>query len=144
EPQLGYAVVGTVCGAEAVPDDAVLAYLRPFEEHLVWADNDPDGKGQKHIQRTASSMQRLGMHPRLVTWADAPVKGDAHDWVERDGTTSALQVLVDAATEIADAVEERFPRANLGEVARKGIQPRQMLVPNFIYEGRAHTLHGPS
>jgi AAA domain len=40
--------------------------------------------------------------------------------------------------------EERFPRSDLGTIAREGVPQREMLIPDFIYRGAAHTLHGES
>ena len=40
--------------------------------------------------------------------------------------------------------EERFPRSNLGAIARQGVPAREMLIPDLLYAAAAHTLHGES
>ena len=75
----GAAAVGTVTGASVIPTDVSLQPLVRLRPQL-WAD--ADSPGQAHMRKIAARLAALGC-PRidLVTWPDAPEKGDAVDFI---------------------------------------------------------------
>jgi hypothetical protein len=75
----GVAAVATVTGASAIPTDVSLQPLVGLRPQL-WAD--ADGPGQAHMHKIATRLAALGC-PQidLVTWPDAPEKGDAVDFI---------------------------------------------------------------
>jgi hypothetical protein len=85
-------VLGTVCGADTVPDSDLLEPLRGRTVTL-WADNDE--KGRRHMARIGAMLEGLASEVRLFDWRDAPPKGDAADHPAvtgdgNDGTTADL------------------------------------------------------
>ena len=76
----GVAAVGTVTGASVIPTDVSLRPLVRLRPQL-WAD--ADGPGQAHMHQIAARLTALAC-PRinLVTWPDAPAKGDAVDFID--------------------------------------------------------------
>jgi len=72
----GIPAVGTVCGASVTPAREALKLLKRFDV-VLWPDADPQGK--QHMERIAQELMALGIKPRWVEWADAPLKGDAAD-----------------------------------------------------------------
>lgn len=72
-------VVGTVCGAGPTPNLDVLSDLAGLDVFL-WPDND--AAGRKHMQRIAARLER---DAQWISWPDAPLKGDAADWVAAGG-----------------------------------------------------------
>ena len=95
--------VATVTGASGTPSPEVLRVLLPFAV-ILWPDNDPGDEkearsrlGQKHMVRIAEIVEQLGGSPRLLTWGDAPPKGDAVDFFAAGHTVADLPALIDAA-----------------------------------------------
>ena len=85
-----YIALGTVTGADEkgkIPDDTVLATLRGFVVRL-WADNDLPGR--RHMDAIARHLVAMGIAVRMVTWRDAPLKGDAADFTGTDDELRAL------------------------------------------------------
>jgi hypothetical protein len=75
----GVAAVATVTGASAIPTDVSLQPLVRLRPQL-WAD--ADGPGQAHMHKIATRLAALdGPQIDLVTWPDAPEKGDAVDFI---------------------------------------------------------------
>jgi hypothetical protein len=72
----GINAVGTVTGAMTTPGIDSLRCLERFKVAL-WPDNDDAGRS--HMANVAEQLFELGVHPRLVTWTEAPAKGDAAD-----------------------------------------------------------------
>jgi putative DNA primase/helicase len=70
--------VGTATGADTIPDEENLRVLVGYDV-VLWPDNDE--KGRRHMQRIADRLARLHVEPRILTWPDAPEKGDAADFV---------------------------------------------------------------
>jgi len=87
----GILAVGTVTGAKSTPSDATLTPLLDYEVRL-WADNDSDG--HSHMERIATRLPAMGGTPKMVTWPDAPPKGDAADFI---GDNAALAQLLASA-----------------------------------------------
>jgi 5S rRNA maturation endonuclease (ribonuclease M5) len=88
----GICAVGTVCGASATPNAAVLQALKPFRDVVLWPDNDDAGR--KHMERLAVTLQGMGVRWRRITWPDAPAKGDAADF---EGNQDAILGLIGTA-----------------------------------------------
>lgn len=89
---LGVQAVATVTGASATPSRNVLSVLDGFDVCL-WPDNDDPGRS--HMGRVA---ERLSEEPLWLTWPDAPIKGDAADFIEQGGTSEQLSQLHSLAT----------------------------------------------
>lgn len=70
--------VGTVTGAAITPSVAVLEALVGFDVCL-WPDNDDVGR--QHMAEIGRRLVGLGVPTRVLTWTDAPPKGDAADFV---------------------------------------------------------------
>jgi hypothetical protein len=94
----GRLAVGTVTGAAGTPGDDA---LRPLagRDVLVWPDADEPG--QAHMSKIASALVRLGVTPRIVTWAEAPPAGDAADFLAQHGAGEVLDRLLAAAAPFA-------------------------------------------
>lgn len=122
----GVIAVGTVCGANVVPEDAVLEPLVRLDP-VLWADNDPPG--QKHMELIARALRRLGGKPRWVEWAGAPEKGDAADFA---GTTEELQALIREA----QPWEPSWPGVfSARELLETRFPPPAWVVPELIPAG---------
>lgn len=76
--RMGLLGLGTVTGAATAPCEAVLSVLLGRKVYL-WPDNDDDGRG--HMARIAKTLTKLGIRHDLVSWPEAPPKGDAADFV---------------------------------------------------------------
>ena len=86
---VGYAAVGTVTGASGCPNQEVFAPLIGFEARkYVWPDNDDAGR--RHMDEIGGHLKALDLQPYLITWPDAPPKGDAFDYVQQGGDVQAL------------------------------------------------------
>lgn len=75
----GYQAVGTVSGASSCPSLDSLMDLVDIENIYLWPDNDEPGR--KHMDNLAGKLIELGKKPSLITWAEAPSKGDAADYM---------------------------------------------------------------
>ena len=95
----GFLGVGTVTGAKGCPSPEVLAVLAG-RDVVLWADNDEEG--EDHMQRIARGLRGVAASVRIVTWEDAPPKGDAADWT---GTDDELRKLLGDACE-ADELDD--------------------------------------
>jgi hypothetical protein len=104
----GYIGVGTVCGASAMPGDAVLSL---FRGHYVALWPDADAVGARHMYRIAGRLEQLGGRTlvSLVTWNDAADGADAADtdsWTITRLITSArlLPILAPHCTTCGEAI----------------------------------------
>ena len=89
----GIRSLGTVTGANTIPDRSVLEPLVRFQV-VLWPDNDDPG--YRHMNRIAASLLSLGCRDfRKVNWQEAPPKGDAANAL-RNGTNVA-QLIEDAS-----------------------------------------------
>lgn len=87
--------VGTVTGAASCPGEDALAALLPFDV-VLWPDHDETG--ESHMAKVAASLARNENHARRLAWAGATEKGDdAADFVRRNGSRTALALMVDDA-----------------------------------------------
>lgn len=107
----GVLAVGTGTGAKGCPSPEVLAVLAG-RDVVLWADNDEEG--EDHMQRIARGLRGVAASVRIVTWEDAPPKGDAADWTGNDDELREL--LGDACTadefddvDAKEAPEKRSP-----------------------------------
>jgi len=96
--RLNIAAVGTVTGAGGLPCKKALA---PLVGHVVclWPDNDEGGR--KHMAAVGRSLLGLGATVRVLTWPDAPEKGDAADFVAAGNGRDELNALYKAAAPVA-------------------------------------------
>jgi len=93
-------------GASVLPcDDA----LRPLVSYapILWPDNDAPGRA--HMDAVGRRLVALGAEPRLLEWTDAPVKGDAADFLAAHSPEDLAALVVGAAPFVtgdhAEAVE---------------------------------------
>lgn len=105
---LGIDAVGTVTGAGSTPGEDALSVLLPFDV-VGWADHDETG--EKHMERVAARLIRLGGRARRLTWGTD--KGDdAADFLERGGTRGTADLLIQAASPYRmETIQERTRRA---------------------------------
>lgn len=81
---LGIPALGTVTGAATIPDIAVLEVLRD-RRVVLWPDNDDAGR--RHMEGIAARLWEIGIQDiRVLVWDEAPLKGDAADYVTADTT----------------------------------------------------------
>ena len=73
----GLQAVGTVTGASGYTSGTSLADLVGWEVFL-WPDND--GPGRRHMDVIGAVLTRMGHVPGVITWPEAPTKGDAADF----------------------------------------------------------------
>jgi len=92
----GILAVATVTGADGTP---CVESLQPLAGRDVypWPDNDPDGKGQRHMGRIEPRLVDIGARPHMLTWPAAPPKGDAFDFFAMGGTVEELEEMMAAA-----------------------------------------------
>ena len=96
----GILAVGTVTGAASVPTPAVLASLRD-RDVCLWPD--ADDVGVAHMNKVAARMLEAGLPaPRIIAWRDAPLHGDAVDYLETDGT-GGIEALWETAVDYTPA-----------------------------------------
>jgi putative DNA primase/helicase len=104
---LGLAAVGTVTGADTIPEQAALDDLTDFRP-LLWPDNDE--KGRQHMERLGRRL--VGEWPPMVlAWPDAPEKGDAADFVAAGLGKDELRALYRDAVVVTEAPAEPEPTA---------------------------------
>lgn len=89
----GVLALGTATGASVIPNDTVLASLRGHPV-ILWPDNDTAGQG--HMAKIANALERLGISYCLLTWPEAPPKGDAHDFLATTGKEALPAFLASA------------------------------------------------
>jgi len=91
--QAGVLAVATVCGAAAVPSEAVLKHLlgRPV---VLWPDADEPGR--RHVARVAEALHRLGHRD---VWIVNPPEGVKPGWDAADAVAEGrdVQALLAAA-----------------------------------------------
>ena len=136
----GIAAVGTVCGASTSPTAAVLA---PILSHPItlWPDND--SAGLAHMEAINRILRDLGVtEVHVVTWPDAPDKGDAAD---HTGTDEEVLALITAAPDYqpdddgpADFGEARVDRTVLGDLTLTWPQRGLRFVARDIERRRQH------
>jgi putative DNA primase/helicase len=134
---LGVHAVGTVTGAGTVdqagrvtsvrcPDDDALRPLVGYDV-VLWPDNDEVGR--RHMQAVARRLLAFGGTALVLTWPDAPPKGDAADFVAAGLGKDELRALYRAAVvvepggdegteEAPTAVAEQLHLTDLGNAQR--------------------------
>lgn len=88
---LGLSAVGTVCGANAVPEDAALSALGGFDVVLA-PDNDEPGR--THMNKIGRQLAALGISCRWLQVPGLPDKGDLADYT---GSPEELAALINSA-----------------------------------------------
>ncbi|MGH2531567.1 MAG: AAA family ATPase [Thermomicrobiales bacterium] len=99
---LGITAVGTVTGAKATPSDDTIRSLIGLAITL-WPDADE--QGTEHMQRIARRLLALGQpreRIRVAVWPDAPLKGDAADFVANGATAEDVRRLIAVAEPVTD------------------------------------------
>ena len=84
---LGIPAVGTVTGAAATPGHAALAELTG-RTVILWADADEVGRA--HMDRVAAGLAGIAADVRQIDWTDAPLHGDAVDYLAAGRDPEAL------------------------------------------------------
>jgi hypothetical protein len=129
----GVPALGTVTGAGVTPCDAVLADLLGLDVAL-WPDNDEAGMTQ--MARIAERLVGVAATVRVVTWPEAPEKGDAADYAGDPWD------LIDAAAEVEpDPPAKSTGRQTLFDLPH-GPAPDQLVDPFLTPEG-VTILYGP-
>lgn len=128
--RLGLVAIGTVTGAKQIPDDAILQALVPFDV-VRWDDHDDDG--HKHMHRISERLVPLGGSSRVLTWADAPPRGDAADFLGRGGTSEQAAELVAAAAPFNPLAA--LPIINAVALAAMTFSEPKVIVPGLFVEG---------
>lgn len=131
---LGFAAVGTVCGASLTPDDAALDPLVRLTA-VLWADHDDPGT--KHMRGIADRLHALGGTCYLFDPGTEP-KDDARDFLERGGTHEQLEAMIRALTEPYDPRRERLAGLKLwsaGELSATTFPTPKTIVPTLLPEG---------
>jgi hypothetical protein len=126
---LGFAAVGTACGASSVPEAAALAVLRGFAVVLA---PDADEPGRAHMTRVAQSLAELGIGAR---WLDIPGLPDKGDLADYSGSQEALRALVDSAPEWRPAPSRQG--AGLPFVSARELCERTPERPEWVVTGLA-------
>jgi len=123
----GHLAVGTVTGASGTPDAAALAVLRG-REVLLWPDNDVPGVA--HMMAIWQAVRAFEDTPvRLVTWPDAPPKGDAYDYLDYGGDVDLL-----LAAAVAPAADTKTATAcTPGRIMLVGNEP--LTPPDYLIDG---------
>lgn len=149
---IGIAAVGTVTGAHATPS---AESLRPIAGRTVilWPDNDAPGRD--HMTRVATRLADLGARDiHLVEWADAPVGGDAADFLARGATREDVRHLMLTArrwtpppTPTSDAARPRVRERDATELIAAELPaelPALSLLgrDGYVIEGWSHLLAG--
>jgi len=106
----GIPALGTVCGASITPERSV---LRPLANRRVvlWPDNDDAGRA--HMNRIAVLLRELGADVRWFEWPEAPPRGDAADYIARNGDVRKLQELLRSAPEWTPQATPAAPVAEI-------------------------------
>lgn len=92
-----YAVVlATVTGASGVPSDGVLTHMEGWQVWL-WRDNDVPGIG--HMDKICQRLRSLGAATvRYVAWREAPIRGDAYDYLQAHDRKELIKLLNEATS----------------------------------------------
>jgi hypothetical protein len=93
---LGLVALGTVTGAATVPSLDVLRGLSG-RNVILWPDNDD--AGGRHMETVAARLLEAGAATvRIIEWQDAPVAGDAADFVAGGGAAETVRELMKKAS----------------------------------------------
>jgi hypothetical protein len=102
--EAGIPALGIMTGAGGTPGPRPLSELGG-QRTILWADNDPDGigqkpgrQGQKLMERVTTGLRGIAASVSYVNWKEAPPKGDAADLLASGGA-EAVRRVVEAATE---------------------------------------------
>ncbi len=120
---LGFVALGTCTGASSTPCLDALRPLARFPVVSLWPDNDEPGCA--HMARIGKALAGLGVEVRLITWPDAPPKGDAADFIAAGGKREDVQRLLNAATSTRPEAE----KASAGAAASLGRRPSAIVRP---------------
>jgi hypothetical protein len=128
--QLGLTSLGTVTGADTIPIDDVLRELVRFDV-VRWDDHDD--KGHTHMRRISERLAALGGSSRVLTWPEAPLKGDAADFLNIGGTASQAASMVATAVPFNPIAD--LPIINAVDLAKKQFSEPKVVVPGLLIEG---------
>lgn len=135
---LGLASLGTVCGAASTLSAGAAALLAGRE---VWLWPDADDDGAAHMERNAEVLRSAGASVRLLSWAAAPPKGDAADYVAGGGTGEGVRAMV-GGLGAAPADESWTPAEILDGVDLNAPPPDPDLLGLGYPDGRFHLVSG--
>jgi len=124
----GHLALGTVTGASGTPSRDVLAVLQG-REVLLWPDNDVPGVS--HMMAIWQTLREIaGTRVRLITWPDAPPKGDAYDYIAYGGD---VDLLLDAAVAPAADTKTAANGPTPGRIMLVGNDP--IMPPDYLIDG---------
>lgn len=126
----GQLAVGTVCGAKVTPSDAA---LRPLVGRIVALWPDADEPGETHMAGIAARLQALGCEPFRVTWADAPEKGDAADFMMTHSADELQDLLATAKPMAGTPTSRRLWTA--ADLRNADFPEPVWIVPDILPEG---------
>lgn len=128
--RLGLLALGTSTGAGACPSPEAMAPLKG-RKVVLWPDNDDDGR--RHMGLVKAALKDIAASVAVLTWKDAPPKGDAADFVQAGlkladfeallserRKTAGLRYLHEAAQE-ALAELDRFAAGDTSRYVSTGI-----------------------
>ncbi len=115
----GFPAVSTVTGAHTTHDSDVFRTLLGHPV-AVWPDNDL--KGLRHLGLNVHRLRDVN-HPdaRKVIWADAPEKGDAHDFFRLGHTADELRAMLAAAPPVS--ADDGWPEPEPVPTALRPVPP---------------------
>ncbi len=90
----GILAVAAVTGAPACPSEGTLRPLRDYDV-VTWADADDPGAELGKMEATA--LAAMGTTVRMLSWPEAPHKGDAYDFFAMGGTAEQAMAMIKAA-----------------------------------------------
>jgi hypothetical protein len=143
---IGAPAVATVTGASGCPSDDS---LRPLVGRTVilWPDNDD--AGARHMDRVAEHLSTLGIKPNKLFqlgWPDAPLKGDAADFVARGGGRDELNALLnDCASPWQLGPVQTQPATSAAAGVSLGREPSQATkLATMVHNSDAELFHDSS
>lgn len=107
----GKCAVGTY-GTGAMPCDES---LQPLLGRIVILWSDADGPGRAHMHEIGTRLQALGGEPYLLTWADAPEKGDAADFLATNDAAALDALMTSGGVSPFASVETAAPAEDVAD-----------------------------
>lgn len=134
---VGIPAVGTVTGAHSTPS---AESLRPLVGRVVVLWPDADDVGRDHMARIAARLADLGARDiYVVEWADAPVGGDAADFIAAGATREDVRYLMHTArswtpapTPTPTTSVPTFSLARLGDLLREPEEETRWVVDGLL------------
>jgi hypothetical protein len=131
-----YQTLALTGGASVTPTAEVLSVLDGLDV-ILWPDNDADGRAV--MDRVARAIRGRASAVSVVTWTDAPPKGDAADFLESHSVEECDALLKAAAPVSA----RRFEIISARDLLVTTFAPLEFVVPDVLPEGTALLISPP-